>query len=413
MIKFEVKPYRLENSIQHYVWGSKNADAFIAHLLGIKAEKNKPYAELWIGAHPKAPSMVVDSRNKIPLNKFIDLHPNEILGVAASRKFNNKIPFLFKVLSAAEALSIQAHPNKAQAEELHRIDPLNYSDANHKPEIAISIDGLTALVGFRSYPEIIAVLKKYPELMQFIEAEGSNDLIRNKNQLLTEKKENLKKLVSALFSNASSKPDLLEQTLNRLEKRLRDSSDDLEEREELFLGLKQQYGNDVGLYTLFFLNLVHLQKGQGVFLESGIPHTYLKGNIIECMANSDNVVRAGLTPKFKDSETLVKILSFESGVVNILKCAKNVKVYDYPSLASEFSVSRIVLKKNDQLKQSCKSIQIILLLTGEARIEWKNGMIDCKQSDVFIIPAAMKHYSISASSNIEIFRAEIPSSFPV
>ena len=161
-ITFEAKLYQLKNTIQHYAWGSKNADAFIPHLLGIEVENNKPYAELWIGTHPKAPSIVVDSGNKILLNKFIELYPTEILGEATARQFNNRLPFLFKVLRAAEALSIQTHPNKIQAEELHRLDPVNYPDDNHKPEIAISIDELTCLLGLRSFFVINSGFTDYP-----------------------------------------------------------------------------------------------------------------------------------------------------------------------------------------------------------------------------------------------------------
>ena len=408
MSKFLAKPYHLKNSIQHYAWGTKNEDAFIPQLLGTEAEKDKPYAELWMGVHPNAPSIVVDSKKEISLQDLIHQNPSEVLGVTTACSFENKLPFLFKVLSAAEALSIQAHPSKSQAEELHRIDPVNYPDDNHKPEIAIALDKLTALVGFRSYTEIVSTLKRYPEMSKFIGTEMVNGFVLVESSEIPQKKERLKELYATLLANASKKPTALLTSLNNLEIRLIHMNEDLDEREQLFLKLIKQYGNDVGLYSLFLLNLVHLEKGQGVFLEAGVPHAYLKGNIIECMANSDNVVRAGLTPKFKDMMTLVNILTFESGEVNVLDFQEQAQVVRYPSLTPEFAVSRINMKQGNMLKQSCASIQIIINLAGRAAIIWQDGSIECARGCVIMIPSALKGYNILANTDVELFRVEVP-----
>lgn len=408
MTEFELKPRFLENKIQHYAWGAKNEQAYIPQLLGEKIETEKPYAELWIGAHPKAPSLIIDSDKEIPLNELIARYPNEILGESTVRLYNNKLPFLFKVLSAGEALSIQAHPNKAQAEELHRIDPVNYPDDNHKPEIAIAIDAFTALVGFRSYTEILSVLKNYPEIVRFVGADVANVFLNSNADNPAQIKTNIKQLYTELLIKATKNPESLEQSLNELERRLVKSENKLDEREHYFLELKQQYQIDVGLYSLFLLNLVHLNKGESVFLDAGIPHAYLKGNIIECMANSDNVVRAGLTPKFKDANTLVKILTFESGDVNIFKPNQNEQLCRYPSATHEFSVSRINLKMNSRLKQSCQSIQIIFNLSGSAEIQWADGKMECIRGNVIMIPAALEHYTIIAKSDTELYLTEVP-----
>ena len=167
---FKIRPYILKNTIQHYTWGTKNNNAFIPRLLDldIKNEPDKPYAELWIGIHPKAPSLVEYNQDAIPLNQLISKYPKEILGSNCADKFDNQLPFLLKVLSAGEALSIQAHPNKGQAEMLHAKDQKNYPDKNHKPEIAIALDSLTALVGFRAYEEWVEVLHEYPEMKQIL-----------------------------------------------------------------------------------------------------------------------------------------------------------------------------------------------------------------------------------------------------
>ncbi|HEY3342559.1 MAG TPA: mannose-6-phosphate isomerase, class I, partial [Anaerolineae bacterium] len=143
------RPYLMHNQVQHYEWGTHDGDAYIPQLLGITPQAGQPYAELWMGAHPKAPSTVVVDGHDIPLDQWIAAHAQELLGHAVAARFDNGLPFLLKVLAAGEALSIQAHPNKAQARLLRASDPAHYPDDNHKPEIAIAIDSLTAVMGIK------------------------------------------------------------------------------------------------------------------------------------------------------------------------------------------------------------------------------------------------------------------------
>src|SRR5512143_3556822 len=166
MNDFLFRPFLLENSIQHYPWGERGKDAYIPRLLGVDVEsEDTPFAELWIGTHPSAPSkVVVDSGKEMLLSELISEYPTEILGASVNEAFNGQLPFLLKVLSAREILSIQMHPNKQQALELHKQDPKNYPDTNHKPEIAIALDSLTALVGLIDDKELQSVIKRYPEL---------------------------------------------------------------------------------------------------------------------------------------------------------------------------------------------------------------------------------------------------------
>ena len=140
LTQITARPYRLHNQIQHYAWGTRDNDAFIPHLLQFDPEPGVPYAELWIGTHPKAPSQVeLPDGSMMLLHDWIAQEPRAALGKAVHARFGG-LPFLFKVLSAAQSLSIQAHPNKAQAETLHEQDPAHYPDDNHKPEIAIALD---------------------------------------------------------------------------------------------------------------------------------------------------------------------------------------------------------------------------------------------------------------------------------
>ena len=143
-------PLKLTCPVMHYPWGKYGNSSLIADLTNSPtAERDEPFAEFWIGAHKKAPAeTVVDGKNWF-LDKLIGKYPEELLGSFVQQKFGAELPFLFKVLSVRTALSIQAHPDKAQAVELHARDPENYPDANHKPEVAIALSPLTMLIGFR------------------------------------------------------------------------------------------------------------------------------------------------------------------------------------------------------------------------------------------------------------------------
>lgn len=408
------RPYLLQNQVQHYAWGTKGENAFIPHLLDIKAEPNHPYAELWIGAHPKAPSKVVIDEGMIPLDQWIATHPREILGEAVAERFSCTLPFLFKVLSARESLSIQAHPNKAQAEDLHTRDPAHYPDDNHKPELAVALDSLTALMGFKPFPEILNALHRYPELANFVGQEICNKLNNVKNPSSLEQRELVRLMFSTLVRHSISYERELTQSIDELARRLRKSSHNLQEEEEIFLNLKKRYsGADVGLFAIFLLNLIHLKQGQGIFTKAGVPHAYLKGNIVECMANSDNVVRVGLTPKYKDAETLINILDYEPCSVPILENNSNLEEIIYQTPVSEFQVSKFKMKPHTERREITGGKPEVLLVTkGKIHISWQtaseNGTEVFRQGQSFFIPACLKEFKVQAKGAIELFKVEVP-----
>ncbi len=403
------RPYLLMNKIQHYAWGSRGEDAFIPKLIGVQPENDYGYAELWMGAHPGAPSKVRIDDREFSLTELIKKFPEHTLGEYILQKFDGKLPFLFKVLSAEKALSIQAHPNKSQAVRLHSSDPENYPDDNHKPEIAIALDSLTALVGFKSIPDLASMFERYPEFSNFINSDNAMKF-RNGISHPDRHRDLLKEMYSRYIENSINKPDKLAQATDSLKARLRASKSTLTEEENLFLEQEKIYdSNDVGLFTIFLLNLVHLKKGEGIFLDAGIPHAYIKGNIVECMANSDNVVRAGLTPKFKDVRTLVDILTYESGSVPILTPDENAVQTLYPVPVSEFEISRWQLSVGNEWNQVSNQVpQIILVIEGAFELKWNNGEEIYRQGDSIFIPAFMEHYQACASKNTLIFYVNAP-----
>ena len=388
------RPHRLENAIQNYSWGTKDRDAFIPKLLGFNPQLGQPYAELWMGVHPNAPSSIIDlETGSHSLSKWISESPQDRLTL--DRKIT-ALPYLFKVLSAGEALSIQAHPNKTQAENLHRLDSRHYPDDNHKPEIAIALDHLDALVGFISDQEFSALIETNPEIQSLV---GINQNLRDGVQSLFHVSENDPNTIS----------DITAQLFHRLRKKV-----DPDKTEILFLDQYEKHGaGDIGLIFLFLLNRIQLRKGEAVFLAPGIPHAYLSGNIIECMANSDNVVRLGLTNKFCDARALQDILVYDTDFDFRVDQSRQGYQSEYVTAASEFKIKSLELPEGkSQSFASQKSLTMFLLLDGEVSLQWggKNSSCTCvfKRGHSFITPANLSKFHISARVDTKLYFVEIP-----
>lgn len=390
----EAKPYNLVGQIQYYDWGTKNEEAFIPKLLGLKIEPDKPYAEYWIGVHPKAPSEIIIGSEKHSLLKIIKSNPVEILGERVCKKFNNNLPFLLKVLSINHALSIQAHPNKDLAKMLNQKDPTNYPDQNHKPEIAIAIDHLKAIVGLKSLNEIKNVVEDNPELKILFESD------------LFYKEDTEKKIIKEFYSQIMSSSDFhLEKCILALAAKF-DSKLELNEAENQFLIQYKEFGIDVGLISLLIFNMVNLNSDNAIFTPAGIPHAYIKGNIIECMANSDNVVRAGLTNKFKDVQTLSEMLEVDTS-----KSKVEIQVSDelniFKTDAEEFEIQS--LKLNSEFVEDDNSeVNIIIVLSGQISIIWNGRFMSISKGEVVLIPAILTSYKIIEEKTSRVYRVKVP-----
>ncbi|MBW2068619.1 MAG: mannose-6-phosphate isomerase, class I [Deltaproteobacteria bacterium] len=398
------QPYRMENPIMHYAWGSRGPKAFIPRLLGLEnVEPNKPFAELWMGAHPSAPSRVVTAQGVIPLNELVATYPSEALGDRVLQKFGPVLPFLFKVLSAAEALSIQVHPNKKQARELHNRDPEHYPDENHKPEVAIALDSLDALVGLKSSTQIFEVCEKYPEVAALVGGKVSSG----------PPLEVFERIINLSIESPSTIADVVDKLVGRLSIKTEDERSFVE---TLFLDLCTKYSNDdVGLILLFLLEHKRLKTGDGMYIPAGVPHAYICGNIVECMANSDNVVRAGLTPKYKDVRTLLSIMDYSAKPRHFRTGGKATFTYDVP--AEEFKVVRWMANDGDVFRGPCDSgPAVILVVDGKAYVRWVSESTDGKMSldrgnSVFvpaIINSAPNSWRLEAVENTLIFIVTVP-----
>lgn len=395
------RPYRLKNVVQPYSWGTRNDNAFIAHLLGIEPEENQPYAELWMGVHPNAPSQILDPE-KGPQNLAAWLleKPDERLSLSHSETSPNGLPYLLKVLSASQALSIQAHPNKTQAENLHQRDPEHYPDDNHKPEVAIAIDFLDAMVGFISNESYSEMLKANPEVDLIMgNAKGSSvDIQAGVQKLLHLWDGNRSKVVA---------------TIQTLQQRISQKSDP-DETESLFLEQIEESGNsDIGLLFLFLLKRVHLGPGEAVFLAPGVPHAYLKGNIIECMANSDNVVRLGLTEKFCDSKALAEILVFDEQSDYSVEITSDGYLSEYLSPTKEFRLKSLNLMQGESRAFSYRnSLTMFLVLDGEVSLHWGDKENSCtsvyRRGNSFIAPANLEQFTLQSRNHSKLYFVDFP-----
>ena len=409
MEQFISRPFKLYNKIQHYDWGTKNENAFIPVLLGEKAQADTPYAELWIGTHPKAPSEIEYDGNKISLNQLIEKHPVKCLGSYASHKFSNQFPFLLKVLSAARALSIQTHPDKTQAQKLHAEDPKNYPDDNHKPEIAIAVDSLVAVAGFRPVGEIVENLRSLTELNNFIGKEAIEKILSSRDE--RDSAQYIRDLYGNIMRKAEEK-ESLPNCINNIRERLKNKKS-LTAEEEQFLKQYELFGPDIGLLSFFFFNIIRLKPGQAIYTAAGVPHAYINGNIIECMANSDNVVRAGLTNKFKDVKTLLEIVKYDFKHYEIINSEQKTDEVTYKTGAEEFEVSSYRKPAGSKRKIKTEDKPFVCLVTGgTVEIKWElNGekfMQKFSKGESFFVPAALAECEIFIVDTAEYFLVTIP-----
>ncbi|KAK7541565.1 mannose-6-phosphate isomerase-like protein [Phyllosticta citricarpa] len=369
---------RLQCGVNSYDWGKIGSSSAAAKFASatppsdFSIQEEKPYAELWMGTHPSLPSRDVETQRSL-----LDLVQDNqaLMSQEISERYGGKLPFLFKVLSIRKALSIQAHPNKQLAEQLHAKDPKNYPDDNHKPEMTIAITPFDGLCGFRPLAEIAHFLSTVSSLRKLVGDEAASQFestIKGKetSDKEEEQKANKEALQKVFTSLMTSKPEEIEARTPELLEQAKSEGDAFAgeggpsntgaELSELVQRCNSQFPNDIGLFVLFFLNYVKLDVGEAMFLQADDIHAYLSGDIIECMASSDNVVRAGFTPKFKDVSTLTSMLTYNYAPIEEQKMEP--KDYPYATLNApayssasssilydppieEFSVVRTALNK--------------------------------------------------------------------
>ena len=379
-----------------------------------------------MGTHPSNPSKDLDTGRTL-----LDLVSDNksLMSTDISKKYNDKLPFLFKVLSINKALSIQAHPNKKLAEKLHSKDPKNYPDDNHKPEMTIAITPFEGLCGFRPLKEIAHFLKTIPPLKALVgdsDADGLIQTAEKGSDDVDTAKSALRKAFTALMKQPKDTVEVKSKDLLSLAKEKKitpgPSVNTTEELCELVERCNSQFPADIGLFVLFFLNFVKLEPGQAMYLKADDIHAYISGDIIECMASSDNVIRAGFTPKFQDVDTLTDILTYDHDppeqqllkpadypyvTLNSTAYSSNSECLLYDPPIEEFSVARTVLKKAGA-KATFEGIagpSIIICTNGSGKISVGPKSEEIKEGFVYFVGATAECIIESTSEEMVTFKA--------
>lgn len=369
--------YKLRGVVQPYSWGGT---AFIPDLIEADNTEEKPFAEYWLGAHPKAPAQLIDGEN-LSLYEAIQNDPQKILGSQVQEQFGS-LPYLFKVLDVRQMLSIQVHPSiesavKGYAEENAKGISLqapnrNYKDQNHKPELMAALGDFWLLHGFKSNEDLQRVFQTVPEL-QFLQK--------------TFEESGYQGLYEKVMTMPQDEVD--DVLLPLVEKILPQYKEDrLEKSSEHFWAARAvetfctDGHYDRGIFSIYFFNLLHLKEGEGIYQPAGLPHAYLEGQNVEVMANSDNVLRAGLTEKHIDVPELMKHVNFEATIPAIIPAGEDV-VQVYKTPAAEFELRKLKLTAAATLQT--ESATIFFVYEGAVDIKTSDTLLPVKRGEAAVV----------------------------
>ncbi|MEI9942341.1 MAG: mannose-6-phosphate isomerase, class I [Pseudomonadota bacterium] len=392
----------LENPIQNYAWGSHTA---IASLLGASTPSSEPEAELWMGAHAKAPSMVLPERE--PLTRLIEREPEAMLGAELLARYGARLPFLFKVLAAETPLSLQAHPTLEQAqagfaaEEAAGValdSPVrNYKDDSHKPELLCALTPFSALCGFRKIEDTL-------DLFRALNLPHTSFLIEILEQLPTEA--GLSQLFATLLGlSPERRAELARETLDRCTL-LAAIEGPFQHEFSWAVRLGVLYPGDIGIVSALLLNLVKLTPGEAIYLPAGNLHAYLQGVGVEIMANSDNVLRGGLTPKHVDNRELLRVLRFNAGPVAVLRGEMQGSARVYQTSAAEFELQSFrILPGEGPTVTDRRGPEIVLCQQGQVTVANAMERHELAQGQALFIAAREPSYALHGNGSL--FRASV------
>ncbi|EKM0362675.1 mannose-6-phosphate isomerase [Cronobacter turicensis] len=377
---------KLINSVQNYAWGSKTA---LTELYGVANPEGLPMAELWMGAHPKSSSKIQDDQGRTrALREVIDADKTALLGALVAERFG-ELPFLFKVLCADQPLSIQVHPNKQASEEGFAREnaagiPLdaaerNYKDPNHKPELVFALTPFLAMNAFREFSEIVSLLQPvagaHTAIAHFL-AEPNADRLRDLFAgLLNMQGEEKSRALAVLKSTVASQQG---------------------EPWDTIRFIAQFYPDDSGLFSPLLLNVVKLNPGEAMFLFAETPHAYLQGVALEVMANSDNVLRAGLTPKYIDIPELVANVKFvaKPAAQLLTQPEKDGAALEFPIPVEDFAFSLHDLQSQPQ-RLAQESAAILFCVEGEAVLSKGDERLTLKPGESAFVAANESPVNVS------------------
>ncbi|MEM6108976.1 mannose-6-phosphate isomerase, class I [Mycobacterium sp. 050272] len=403
----------LRGAVRTYAWGSRTA---LAEFTGRQVPAAHPEAELWFGAHPGDPAFLETEQGELSLLEAVTADPEGQLGSASRERFGDVLPFLVKVLAADEPLSLQAHPSAEQAIEGYlREEKLgipvaspvrNYRDTSHKPELLVALHSFEALAGFRQASATIELLRALAvtDLDPYIEllndqsdADGLRALFTT---WITAPQPDIDVLVSAVIDGAIQY--------------VSSGATEFAAEAKTVLELGERYPGDAGVLASLLLNRISLAAGDALYIPAGNLHTYLRGFAIEVMANSDNVLRGGLTPKHVDVPELLRVLDFAPTAEAQLRPHVHREglglIYDTP--ADEFAVALLTLE-GEHLGHEVDASphhdgpQILLCAEGSAVVHGKSGSLSLERGMAAWVAADDGPVGLVAHQPAKLFRATV------
>ena len=399
---FDYGVHKLTGSVQHYSWGGTK---FLPQLLTIENPNHAPFAEYWLGVHAGGPASVEVNQQSVLLSDIIASDPVAALSAPVYEQFGG-LPYLFKVLDVKDMLSIQVHPTKEYAKVAFEKEEAagvaldapnrNYKDQNHKPEIMLAMSEFWLLHGFKSEAKILETLENSAEF-----------------QVLAPlyKSEGLAGLYTFLMEMEQAQVDsLLGPVIKRALRNKQDGKIDKTSPEwwvaKLYENSNGIYPIDKGVFSIYLFNIVCIMPGQGIFQDAGVPHAYLEGQNVELMANSDNVLRGGLTPKHIDVPELIKNIKFkhiEPVIIEGTKPCMGESVYPAPT--QDFGIATIKLGGSYSFEHEAQSLDMFLVVEGGCVV---NNQMSVKTGEAFVVFPGNK-LNIHASGKTLIYRAFVPS----
>lgn len=399
---------RLEGFLQRYAWGSTEA---LPQFLG-RAADGDPWAEVWFGAHPLAPSTVLGSERA--LDRVIAEEPRRMLGDAVIRTFGSELPFLLKVIAPAQPLSLQVHPTREHARESFAAENAaglaldspnrNYRDANHKPEMVLALTPFEALCGFRTPRKAAAIL------------EGLDCPLAERMRLLVREQPTAHGIRAAfrmLISPAMRpRPEEIVALARACEARLDAGVSPSPRIDRAVVALSAKYPGDPGVAVALLLNPVSLQPGEAMFVPAGTIHSYQSGLAVEIMASSDNVLRAGLTPKKVDADELLQCVSVTAAPpIRIApeRLARHTVAYFSPIDDFELTVTTLDDDRGSFLPAHTVpggGPRILLCLEGDVIAESSTGRHRLRSGEALFIPAASGEVRLGGSGTL--VQASVP-----
>ena len=377
-------PGVLAGAVQTYPWGSLDA---LPRIMGT-APTGEPQAELWLGAHPRGPAVLRRGESHRPLDQVIAADPVGELGADTARRYGGELPFLLKILAVAQPLSLQAHPDRGQAQtgfdaENRQGIPIgaghrSFSDRNHKPELICALEPFTALCGFRAPSAAAALLDSLavPELAPVVESLGKGRIEWALRWLL-ERPRQAAAEIALQSAAACARPG------------------PYHGERQWAARIAQQHPGDIGVVIALMLNQVELQPGQALYLGPGSLHAYLHGVAVEIMSNSDNVLRGGLTAKHVNAPALLAATDCRAAEVSVL--APEGPNHTFPSPVPDFRLTRLEVAGPVLCQPS--GPEIALCASGEVRVAGR----EIVGGGAVWLPAGTGEYEVSGAGLL--FRA--------